>query len=128
MTKESTILPDRTVYRIKKDRFRQNRGSSSQMLKISCAQCNHTLLIYQKDGPGELLRCYIDRIAWPAEYAAYQNSSNLNKIPLLICPHCNNLIGVPMIYEEENRLAYRMIFGKYRKSIYKNQSEEANSL
>lgn len=27
----------------------------------------------------------------------------------LRCPNCNELLAVPMVYEKENRLAYRII-------------------
>jgi hypothetical protein len=62
------------------------------------------MLIYQKDGPGSLLRCYLDRIHFPKEL---NGKENLN------CAGCNRTIGTPMIYKPEQRPAFRMRHGMF---------------
>ena len=46
----------------KNDKFKRARGGYSRMLQISCEKCNAKICKYQKDGPGNLRRMYIDRI------------------------------------------------------------------
>lgn len=108
---KTILLPNNKVYKIKNDSFKQSRGRS-QMLNISCSKCATQTLIYQKDGPGPLLRCYLDRIAWP---------ENLPALSPVICKNCNTVIGIPMVYEKENRLAFRMISENFNKKNYKQK-------
>ena len=35
------------------------------MYTMFCANCKMPAFIYQKDGPGTLVRCYVDRIHFP---------------------------------------------------------------
>lgn len=101
-------------YGFKKDRFAKNRGGSSVWLTIFCQTCKIPVLLYQKDGPGRLLRLYLDRIFAPDELADLQNSEG--SFPNLFCPTCNHVIGTPMVYERENRRAYRLMnSGWYKK-------------
>ncbi|MDR2098836.1 MAG: hypothetical protein LBO78_02315 [Rickettsiales bacterium] len=73
-------------------------------------------MLYQKDGPGSLLRMYKDRITAPEELAKEQERfASKEDMPGVFCPHCNALLGVPMVYEPEKRLAYRVIPGTIRK-------------
>ncbi len=64
---------------------------------------------YQKDGPGPLLRCYLDRIHHP-EFLEKRQYGEFNKqVALqLICEACKEVIGVPIVYEKEDRPAYHM--------------------
>ncbi len=100
----------------KKDRYSKARGGNSRFLDIFCGACNSHVALYQKDGPGALLRMYLDRIFAPVALAILQNQGDSKKdIPNLQCPKCRALIGTPMVYESENRLAFRMIRGSFTK-------------
>ena len=92
-------------FKLKKDSYVKARNGNSKLLYISCTKCNEPLMIYQKDGKGGLLRCYIDRMVWKASNQAEKQASNLT------CLSCKNIIAIHMIYEPENRPAYRLIPG-----------------
>ncbi len=62
---------------------------------------------YQKDGPGPLLRCYLDRIHHQ-NIVKKSEEPFIKNIPKLLCPSCHVTIGMPMVYEKENRFAYLM--------------------
>ncbi len=64
---------------LKKDKFRRDRGGSSRFLTIICTICKSILAQYQKDGPGELKRMYLDRIS---------NSILIEKGKNYCCPKC----------------------------------------
>jgi len=97
--------------KFKNDMFKKARGGYSRLLDISCEQCGKHLFFYQKDGPGILKRMYIDRIS-------ESNSINLNTN--LICPECKKILAVPIIYEKENRPAFRLFIGAVTKKIVKS--------
>ena len=80
------------------DVFTERRGDP-EMLELFCAACNHPLIMYQKDGPGPLKRCYLDRIHYP---------KSTDQQPLK-CSSCKALIGTKYIYEKEDRLAYLLV-------------------
>ena len=92
--------------RIKRDSFRRSRGGHSRILDVACAHCGQHLAFYQKDGPGVLKRMYADRFidAQPTDEQ-------------LICVSCSRALGVRMIYETENRPAYRLYIGAVTKKI-----------
>ncbi|MFH1030388.1 MAG: hypothetical protein V1770_03970 [bacterium] len=103
-------------YKLKKDRYAKTRGGNSHFLDIFCSTCNSHIALYQKDGSGALLRMYLDRIFAPAALATLKDQSDGKKdVPNLQCPKCCALIGVPMVYELENRLAFRLIRGSFTK-------------
>jgi hypothetical protein len=79
---------------------------------------------YQKDGPGPLLRCYLDRIHHP-EYLENRQYSAFDKktADQLLCNTCNALIGTPIIYEKENRPAYQMRYGSFACKKTKNNAK-----
>lgn len=105
-----------------KDRFSRARPGGSALLSISCSSCNHPIMIYQKDGRGDLIRCYLDRVYLPEnpleplDPSDYQSKSDM--IPLS-CQSCHAVVGTPMIYESEKRLAYRIIPGTIKKKKVK---------
>lgn len=104
--KESTA---RFIY----DDYTARRGEP-KMLEIKCAQCNNHVISYQKDGPGALLRCYLDRIHAPSHLRKRQyHRFDVRRSPLLNCEYCRSTIGIPMIYQLENRPAYRMLKNKF---------------
>ncbi len=104
--------------KIKKDKFRRNRGGWSRVWEIRCAKCESLLCVYQEDGPGTLKRMYEDRILeWKDGYfegIGYRNH--------LLCVKCYSEIAFSFIYTNhgENRIAFRMYVGAVKKHlIYK---------
>lgn len=95
--------------KLKNDRFRRTRGGYSRLLLITCEKCNVEICHYQKDGPGALRRMYIDRILEPRV--------SLNRKDL----SCENghLLGVKILFEKENRPAFRLFVDAVKKSILK---------
>lgn len=105
---------DPIKYTPKKDRYTRARGAAV-FWDLSCTNCGHHLVLYQKDGPGSLLRLYLDRIFAPAPFSEWQHFDLLRDIPNLVCPACGTMIGVPMVYRPENRLAIRLKPGTFSK-------------
>ena len=85
------------------------RGGTSAFFDIYCSQCRNWLLLYQKDGPGNLFRLYLDRIHAPENLAILSRAGKSQKFTGLTCTNCNASIGVPMVYEPEDRSAFRLI-------------------
>lgn len=85
------------------DVYTERRGAPA-MLELYCAECRHPLMTYQKDGPGPLKRCYLDRIHGPAELR-----NKACQIDRLQCEHCHAFIGKQGIYEKEQRLAFILV-------------------
>ena len=94
---------------LKNDKFRHTRGGRSRLLSLACSQCQAYFCNYQKDGPGDLKRLYLDRMLPVGNF--------VNKE--IKCASCNHLIGVQMIYEKENRPAIRLVPGTLIKKIAK---------
>ena len=94
--------------KFKNDSYTKSRGSPA-MLIMSCADCQSYIMHYQKDGPGLLKRCYLDRIHSP-EFLKKRQYEPFDKktFPKLKCPSCQTVIGTPMIYEKEKRSAYHL--------------------
>lgn len=100
-------------YEVKKDKYTKARGGSAKFNVISCAKCKSEIFIYQKDGPGRLLRMYLDKFVAPENFVNQLNLiKSKNQMQGLRCPKCGELLGVPMIYEKEDRLAFRLINNK----------------
>jgi len=92
------------------DRFKKDRGGSSEFLDLYCSSCDAYIGTYQKDGSGNLFRLYVDRLITP--YKQYSGPfEGVDDMPQLECPNpaCESEMGVPMVYTKENRLAYRII-------------------
>lgn len=81
----------------KNDKYRKFRGGRSRFLDIRCCKCDEHICVYQKDGPGNLRRMYVDRINKPTV-------STLKKE--LICPN-GHVLAVKILYVKEKRLAFR---------------------
>ncbi len=90
--------------KFKRDQFRRSRGGTSKLLDISCSKCGAHVCFYQKDGPGMLKRMYLDRIIGITKF-----EKNLT------CLNCAQIIGTEMVYEKENRAAYRLQIGAITK-------------
>ena len=106
--------------KIKKDKYLRERGGSAKFIKVSCMKCDRVIFIYQKDGPGWLKRCYLNRIISPEKY---YNLRSIIKEPKdlgnLVCI-CGSIIGYPMKHKD-GRLAFHLIRGKFKRSNFKNQ-------
>lgn len=76
------------------------------------------IFVYQKDGPGWLKRCYLNRIISPEEYSCLQKDKSINNpddLKPLICV-CGNIIGSP-IKHKDKRLAYHLVRGNFKRGI-----------
>lgn len=107
-------------FKIKSDKYLQQRGGTAKFINIICSKCNNLIFVYQKDGPGWLKRCYINRIVFPEKYASLKKIRELvSTIQLgnLVCS-CGNLIGTPMTYKDK-RLAYHLIRGNFTRKTHK---------
>ncbi len=60
--------------KLKSDKYRKARGGYSRFLNVFCHHCGHKVLMYQKDGPCELKRLYMDRIFFQKNLLNYKTS------------------------------------------------------
>lgn len=111
LTASTRYLETMSKLIFKSDKHKNTRGGYSRLLQISCQKCDSLVCLYQKDGPGNLRRMYIDRILE-------------NKVPLsgknLVCLK-GDLIGVKTIYRKENRPAFRLFVDSVKKKIIKHK-------
>lgn len=80
-------------------------------------------MIYQKDGIGQLKRCYLNRIIAPPELEQLQRDPSItepNNMTPLKCHSCNTVVATPMRYSDD-RLAFRIRMGFIRKEINKEK-------
>ena len=90
---------------------------------MGCTQCGSNVAIYQKDGKGSLLRTYVDRFHLPEVLVnEIEKHDNTSDMPNLECSNCNELLGTPMMYKSEKRLAFRLVRGKVKTSFFKNEN------
>lgn len=95
---------------LKNDKYKRTRGGYSRLLSVSCQKCGEHICEYQKDGPGALRRMYVDRIIDPKISISRKDLS---------CSK-NHFIGVKIIYEKENRPAFRLFVDSVIKKIIKS--------
>lgn len=107
-------------FEFKKDKFKKSRGDWSRLLNIYCRKCNSLVTIYQKDGPGNLRRLYLDRIFAP-EGLINLNLKKIEGITQFRCKKCTEVLGTPYIYEKENRKAFRLYVDAITKKIRKKK-------
>jgi hypothetical protein len=110
------------MYTLKNDKYRRSRGGQAEFWDIFCAKCEELLLVYQKDGTGQLKRCYLNRIFYPPHLARLQNDptvSSTKDFEALWCTHCKTLIGSPMLHRE-GRLAFRLMLGTWSKKKHRD--------
>ena len=81
-------------FQFKSDKYRKKRGGHSRFLHIFCESCEKPILLYQKDGPGQLKRMYLDRIHFP--FINYKKGN-------FGCMHCNKVLGIFYHYKKESR-------------------------
>ena len=103
-------------FKIKKDKHLEKRGGTAKIIRVVCASCKKTLFYYQKDGPGWLKRCYLNRIMAPEKWEKLQYSITEEKdLGNLVC-NCGEVLGSPMKHKDD-RLAFKLIRRKFiRKS------------
>jgi len=94
-------------FSLKRDKYKSARGGHSRLLNIYCRKCENIVLVYQKDGHGNLRRLYLDRIFSPDNFVGLQ-TLNLDNISVLKCKKCSEILGVPYIYAKEKRKAFRL--------------------
>jgi hypothetical protein len=102
----------------KNDTYKKARGGYARLLAVSCATCGTHLFYYQKDGPGIVKRLYLDRIYQSNVYEGLQHRV-LQHLPQLLCPQCGEHLGMPMIFQKEQRLAFRLFAGAVTTKIRK---------
>ena len=110
-------------FEFKNDKYRRARGGSAALLELNCSSCASGVAYYQKDGPGNLVRCYLNRFVYPKWLSDLHRDTDINKpsdLSPLRCPRCSSIIGVPMHYKD-GRLAYRLISGTFTKQIISPQ-------
>jgi hypothetical protein len=86
-----------------------------KILELFCSQCDTHVLTYQKDGAGNLLKLYLDRVLEYNPLLVIDSYQQKSDMPALECPQCGQVIGVPMLDEKAHRLAYRVMRGALRK-------------
>jgi len=98
---------------MKRDKFFRSRDGVASTYRIHCL-CGQFLFTYQKDGRGNLKRCYLNRIMDTEWSKLYKKCKTTAEIPGLICSKCNEVIGTPM-FHREGRLAFKLRLGKWKK-------------
>jgi ribosomal protein S27E len=104
--------------KLKRDKYKHARIGNSRLYDIICGKCGHKILVYQKDGPGDLLRLYLDRIVEPKRFADLADLA-IKEIDYLKCQQCQNLIASPYIYKKEKRKAFRLFKNQFLKRLHK---------
>ena len=96
-----------------RDGYTLRRGEP-KMLEIFCSKCNANAMTYQKDGPGRLLRCYLDRIHSPSFHKSRISKFDPETTPHLRCTNikCFEILGRPSVYQLETRAAYTLLHSK----------------
>lgn len=105
--------------KLKRDGFYKARGGTAQALRLTCGRCGGYICLYQKDGTGHLYRLYWDRIFECVSLHPYRPDLTKDDMEPLICERCDQLLGVPMVYTPESRLAWRLAPGAIHKSRLK---------
>lgn len=93
-----------------RDSSYKHRGGSAKWLLLKCGVCKEELSLYQKDGPGNLLRLYLDRLTSTDGERPFKQVE-IDRMQPLSCLACESVIGVPMVYEKDAnpRPAIRLI-------------------
>ncbi len=100
----------------KNDKDKKARQGYTRVFNLACATCGTHCLTYQKDGPGALKRVYLDRIIAPKKLAALQKLHSVKSALPLTCVQCKALLGTPIVYNKETRIAFLLQHGKVKKT------------
>ncbi len=103
--------------KIIKDQYYESRGGYLRALEITCRSCGGFISYYQKDGPGNLRRMYLDRMSQPSLPNYWR--TECEKLTPVRCPHCQKLLGTCYIYEKEDREAIILYQDAVKKKIVK---------
>jgi|SRR3989339_821180 len=104
--------------KIKKDKYLRERGGTAKIIDVSCMACSNLIFVYQKDGPGWLKRCYLNRIISPEKYSELKNKvKKPEEVGNLVCV-CGKVIGSPFLYRD-GRITYHLIRGNFKRSSHK---------
>lgn len=98
-------------FTFKNDKYKRSRGGFSKLLDIRCRKCRQEICLYQKDGHGALYRLYIDRI--------FNSTIPLNNKS--ISCHNGHILAMKILYQKENRIAFRLFTDSIIKKVIKNQ-------
>ena len=82
---------------LKVDGYSAARGGDSRAIFLHCRRCRALAMIYQKDGDGDLYRCYNDRVIESTLRCAPRTLSRQQQS--WECSSCDEPIGVAMVYE-----------------------------
>ena len=96
-------------------------GKKHKTYHILCGKCETHVLTYHKYGAGKgILRLYLSNIAAPENLIKKISDSRANgsKAPNLICPECEEVLGVPVVSKGQ-RWAYRMRQGYFHRKLMK---------
>jgi len=104
--------------KLKRDKYKSARGGYSRLLGLHCRKCDSVIATYQKDGPGNLHRLYMDRIASPEKLVDLQKK-DVKEVKPLRCDKCESIVGMPYIYQKEKRKAFRVIQDAIVKKLIK---------
>ena len=88
---------------------------SSRNLDLFCSHCDSHIVLYRKEGSGNLVRLYLDRILQPKSLSKLKSIGKKSDLPPLVCPQCGILVGVPMVRGADHRPAYRLIKGSFKR-------------
>ncbi len=105
----------------KRDKYKSARGGYSRLLNLYCRKCNTIFAEYQKDGPGNLRRLYMDRIIAPEKLVGLQKESIKDVSPIK-CDKCGFIVGMPYIHKKEKRKAFRVFQDAIVKRVKKLNS------
>jgi hypothetical protein len=108
--------------KIKRDMYFRKREKTAKIINVSCAKCNSLIFTYQKDGPGWLKRCYLNRIISPEKYSKLQSDPKIKSqkdLGNLTC-ECGEVIGSPMVHKD-GRIAFHLIRSKFKRENYKEK-------
>jgi len=111
-------MSKKTNFSFKKDKYKSSRSGHSRLLDVYCRKCENIVLLYQKDGSGNLRRLYMDRIFVPDELSNLQNLS-IRDVSVLKCKKCGEMLGAPYIYQKEKRKAFRIYQDAITKKVRK---------
>jgi hypothetical protein len=106
--------------KIKRDQFLRKRGGTAKIIDVSCMKCGKLVFVYQKDGPGWLKRCYLNRILEPEEFSKLQKDKTIQEpkdLKNLVCT-CGQVLGSPTKFKDD-RLAFSLIRSKFKRSNHK---------
>jgi len=97
----------------KNDEYKQVRGGYSRGYQIFCRKCNKPICAYQKDGPGNLRRLYLDRMSQLGVSATKKE---------LVCS-VGHVLGIKIVHAEhgESRPAFRLFVDAIIKLPIKNK-------